>query len=208
MSEEERHVTEYDDVNEDEREIPFDEYPYRVPARYFDALGRFSHTFAEAETALRDLLQSESDIDTKVFRVVYDNAPVGKLINNLEDIRKARAISDTCNISAAISQLSVISQVRNAILHNGVRSDENARLYALRGGKLPPTREINASPEILTAMQEDLIAIQHCFCARIIEKQALGTQNDIPEVFSAIFDSVQKCASSPWQYKPSQGNRM
>gem|GEM_PF-4429400 len=197
---------ETDHTNSDDDKVggyPSDQTPYQIPERYFDALGKFAHSFAETETALRYLLQSETQIKSEIFRAIYSNANVGRLITDLRTVLKATGARDFRRISSLVKHLEDISEARNAILHNAVVSDEAGILFAISEGRLPPANKFPASPETLSDMQADLETIRICFYARIAEKQIFADSAELPALFVPMIEFSREAVALPWRYKPS-----
>ncbi|WP_292107862.1 hypothetical protein [Brevundimonas sp.] len=166
-------------------------------ADYFAGLGEFIHVFSQVEAQLQYALWSEAGVSPEVAKAVFSGVRLdqGKsLIIRLQDAtRKAR----NPVLERAFSQLTVLTNARNDIVHYGARfRGGGIEVSTAMAAHIPDRLRIIPIDEgTFRAMIADLYQIKW-----VIDLHIIGKGRTPPDYGKW----VRQAAELPWQYTPPQ----
>lgn len=132
--------------------------------RYFGALGRFVHTFAEVEAALFSYLIVVADIPPETARATFDGFNIDAVRSKIRRLHEVRGKQLDPLYEPTTQQLGDILSVRNALVHYGTqfKDGEPSHTTTERKAHTPDAvRTFPISADILDSMTEDLETIRH-----------------------------------------------
>ena len=163
-------------------------FPGRVS--YHHSLGRFIDRFAKVEGLAKELLYQTAGLDPDIGRILLNGQRADgakKLINTL---REAKGVEPDPILDRAFGQLTVITGVRNIIVHNEPQphgATEFVTISNERSTKPGNETSITFSPDLLEIMVDDLWTI------------SFAIQNAM-----SPSEGARDRALAPWRYTPNQ----
>lgn len=172
-----------------ERESSLDEV-------YMACLGWFVHAFASTEATLFRLLVAHAGLTAAEGASVFSGVRMKPAMDSLNRLLEARGLTaEKEALARPFSQLSLISSVRDDILHHGTEEDDRGSLYVSNAERkhLPEratTRTV--STDDLIRMFHDLHEIEVHLVAGMF--RATGHRREARRYFARL--------AEPWLYKP------
>jgi hypothetical protein len=162
---------------------------------YYSALGRFVHTFAQAELALFLLLRHYAKMTLPAARALLTGIRADSVQSLLKRLHEIDFIDgqDWANLNETLQHLSIINKLRNDLLHHTTMLGENGRGVVTNAAKaLHPDRVTQSmvSPQILDGATLDLRKI-----IISLHVNHMGKADPWRGEADAILHA-------PWRYKP------
>lgn len=179
---------------------------------YYLGLGRFIDKFAKIEICVQMLLWHLSEVHPRTAQAIFSGTKTDTAVSFIRRIFESRHEELPEILSNAFAQLSIISTVRNDLVHYGAQYDEEAKLIASNALVALPGKErkIPISRRVLEHLWGDLVTIEYCLNAYFFSIRPDLTTPSVAEKYS-------EAAQTPWQYKqppqpqkkvrPHSGNR-
>ncbi len=175
-----------------------DDEDFDETREYATSLGFFVMKFAETERSINYALVTLSGADWAMSRVLFSGVKVDQGKTMINRLFEVRGISDNSpqrlRLKEAFAQLTLITNVRNDLLHYGLsHDDELGPIATNRFGIYPPDRA-RVSPisrDILARMTADLGQIN------LIIGNLIARLAGIP-----LFPEMEQGANQPWRYTP------
>jgi hypothetical protein len=172
-----------------ERESSLDEV-------YMACLGWFVHAFASTEAMLFRLLVAHAGLTAAEGASVFSGVRMKPAMDSLNRLLEARGMTaEKETLARPFNQLSLISAVRDDILHHGTQEDDLGSLYVSNAERkhLPERATTRAVSTIdLMRMFRDLQEIEVHLVAGML--RASGHRREARRYFQRL--------SEPWLYKP------
>jgi hypothetical protein len=174
--------------------------------KYYLALGKFVNEFAHAEADMFVLLIMTANVPIATGQALFSGTRVRDSISFIKRIYETRGSEPTARMADVFSQLTSIATARDHILHMGVYETREDGLMIssnqMRAHAKRAIRELDASPESLNAMTEDLRVISMwLFGQQIVEKKP-----GLPHAEDAVRKHRGR-EPAPWRYKPAQSSK-
>ena len=159
---------------------------------YFENLGRFITLFADVETVLRMHCARATGMSEGVAGILLGDVSVQSASQLLTQLLREKGLPDDTELLRALRQLRLIAEMRNAILHRGVRMSDDGFVTSqgLPNSRLAPRL---VDPEVLVAMHDDL--------APIMAAMMLSQPADYPG-WSEWAEGIRTAVRAPWRYTP------
>jgi len=167
--------------------------PHPVNA-YYDALGCFIHHFAQTESLLLAGLRQQAGVDEDTARAIFSGTRVDNAKSFINRLREIRKLPDSPTLKRAFAQLTIITTMRNDIVHYGAEFKAgfeprvSTRAVAMPGNE----REHIVTPDTLDQMTADLGIINNALSAVLF---------DAPS--EEVRLAWEQAARQPWHYRPS-----
>jgi len=138
-------------------------------SEYWRALGRFVHEFALTEAYLQEFLWREAATTPEVAKSVFSGVRIEQAMSFCRRIWDARGSTERrAEFDRPFAQLNVLNGARNDIIHFGALG-VHAGIFLVSNARIAHTKQtlrtMEATPETLENMSEDLGAIQAAFIA-------------------------------------------
>jgi len=164
--------------------------PYK---EYWVELGKFIHTFSNAEGTLMEMIRHLSKLRPEVAGAVFGSVRFDAAKDMLTRVLIASGKQDVRErLKPSMAQFAAINTMRNHIVHWGAVAQTTDVLLVSNRRLSPPPDKLNefvVSAELLGAMRQDLDRIN---VHLIIEKRPVRGQQ-------RLYDEY---LSRPWLYKP------
>jgi hypothetical protein len=167
---------------------------------YYGTLGLFVHSFAHAEGWLFMYLCRVAEVDEDTARAIFSGVRVHDPVSFIKRIAEVRNEPLSNEFDEALSQLLIINDVRNHILHHSMHQEtiggKTTRIISNRHRALTPDRrrEMLVSEDILGNLCDDLETITN-FLVRECFRLLPGETADLN-------DEMSQAPMSAWLYKP------
>lgn len=184
-------------------EKPHNQHPLVPPTaemrEYWEAPGQFVHMFAKVEKQLLGILFRLSGVSIPIGRAVFSGVKTDQAQNFIKRIMDVGKPDDATKreFEFIFTQLSLLSNARNAIVHWGTQFTEGSEFLVSNlhiAHTAARVREMPASATIIQHMIEDLDKISGHFVAFVIR----GSLSE-----HAIEKMVGARVRRPWRYKPT-----
>lgn len=172
---------------------------------YFEALGEFIQNFAEVENFLKLLCSILAQTDAKTSEILFSNYSINHAKTFIEATIKERGYKHSELALKCLSQLLIISQKRNKIIHLGVRFQDNNMLVSSMFSRTQDNKQNGFVIETkdIASMAKDLRSILNVMSAFLLRVSIKlpGTifSGASPDSFIEPFE---RAARAPWQYIP------
>lgn len=172
---------------------------------YFEALGEFIQNFAEVENFLKLLCSVLAQTDAKTSEILFSNYSINHAKTFIESTIKERGYEYSKLALKCLSQLLIISQKRNKIIHLGVRFQDNTMLVSSMFSRAQDNKQNGFAIETkdIASMAKDLRSILSAMSAFLlrVSTKLPGTVSSgpIPDI---LIESFERAAHAPWQYIP------
>jgi hypothetical protein len=160
--------------------------------RYWMALGKYLDDFAHTESLLQTLLWAQAGTTQEVAKAVFSGARVDTAKDYIRRIAEANGAQIEPMLARAFAQLSVLTTLRNDLVHYGAPFNPQAVAWVASNRKaaMPGReRETNLTPNLLSDASQDLWTINYalsCFIRPDLRK------------------TWEKVALAPWRYTPAR----
>jgi uncharacterized glyoxalase superfamily protein PhnB len=179
------------------RRVPNDEFI----ERYWRALGKFAHRYAEVEFALNHVLRIAAGVSVKNAQALFSGVRAREAMTFIRRIYESRGEPLDPWLARAFPRLADITTVRDKILHQGFRF-KGQRVFASDLHRNMPEKasSLLVSVDDLDALEVDINIIHACLNVYWIEQRW-------PSKDGLELEETTRHASEPWRYKiPQQGN--
>ena len=169
---------------------------------YHLALGRFMDQYATNEAITQSLLWREAGIEAPAAQAIFSGTRTQQALQFIRRLYAATGRTLDKNLERGMSHLAALTDVRNSIMHWGMRPmDQGFVISNMFFAHLPERRrEFTISSGDLDAMRQDLVVIQTTMMLRLTEcgwgsehSEFLGTDRG---------KQLLQLARSPWLYTP------
>lgn len=166
-----------------------------IKASYFEALGRFVHTFAVAERQVLQTLARLAGLKPLEAHALLSGVRADNACNLIKRLLDTRNLPDTkARLGEFLEQFVHINRARNDILHYGTSVDANNQLVVFKPAHLRDLEKVRPISELtINAMTMDLERIYICL--------ALFNMRDteIPDQWAS-----HQAVGRAWQYTPPE----
>ncbi|MCG9915441.1 MAG: hypothetical protein MH112_03655 [Phenylobacterium sp.] len=185
----------------------------RETAVYHQALGEMIERFSRVEGQLQRVLWRETSTPPEVAKAIFSGVRIDQARDLIRRTREARGAPESKLLARMFTQLGILNQARNDIVHFGAWGDpELGRVVTNRRlAHIPErVRVLPISAEILRNMSHDLAIINECIQAHLMmiaetPERTIDPEDWIGKVNQPLATYLS-LGLSPWHYKqPSQG---
>ena len=182
----------------------FEEF-IRVREDYWPALGKFLDVFATVESCMQMVLWHYAKTPTHIARAIFSGVRIKEAISFVNRILEVSTVTPEAKADLAyvFAQLTVITNVRNQIIHHGALPlagsyDHLVVTNALMALTDSRVTSMSVTGPIIDDLTSDLWKVQAHLSARHFGNKILG-DDGLPESFSPEEREALKAA---WHYKP------
>jgi hypothetical protein len=178
---------------------------------FYRALGEFVHTFARVEMTLAFVLWKTAGLNVTIAQTLLSGVRVDEAISLMRRVLEAKRLAKDSDlykeIDNVLTQLKIITGVRNQLLHHGIEvlPDLTGLITTnkLRAFNERVISSFDISSETLNNLKDDLLSIG--IYLGVFWLNTEKTQEN-KERLDSIKDALSEIALQPWLYKsPSQG---
>jgi hypothetical protein len=179
--------------------VDYAQFPTSIRA-YWEALGRFSHTFTAVERLMGNVLWVMSGTSLPVAQAVFSGDRIATAQSKIQRIIAAQAAHgfhlDDAELKDAFNRLGPITDMRNAIMHYGAHQREDNIMTVtniIHAHTEDRLQEREVSPALLDAMTSDLQKISAILTVYFLRTSMPADDLD---------NMVRPLRERPWLYKP------
>lgn len=163
--------------------------------RYWMALGRFLDDFAHVESMLQTLLWVKADTSEETARAVFSGVRIDGAKDFIRRIAESRGDQIDPVLTRAFGQLTVLTTLRNDVVHYGAPFDPRAGTWVATNSRIAmpgKARTTSVDPEALLNASLDLWTISYALSCFI--------RPDLRHAWDEL-------AQAPWRYTYVQQDR-
>ncbi len=161
------------------------------------AFGRFMHFFADVESQIFTLLSFILKLDLEISKAVFSGAKTDLLLQHISRIHEIKNEPIPQELDRIAPQLSAINDVRNKLVHYGVRIESGDLItWNTRALRTREQTKYSCSALDLTDMTVDLKTITACITR--YRFAGLAPEED------PVMREIRRRALAPWRYTRPQ----
>jgi hypothetical protein len=166
---------------------------------FWNALGQFIYEFSQVERILFFYLITTSRMPIQDAKAVFTDVRIDKAKQAVKRLREARELPEDDQLDCAFSQLSVVTRLRNDLVHYGPTPKTSGTFEVSDDlWKLNNSRTYEISKDGIKNATVDLGVLKEFFLKHMLTELT-------PEV--PLTKNMPKVVLLPWKYTPSQPTR-
>lgn len=167
---------------------------------HFESFGRFIVAYANTEAAVHMLARRLSGLDDAKARAIFSGMRISDVLNTIRVMVRADKLdtSTTDEIAVCFSQLNVITEKRNNMIHRGLTVSDRGQIQVTNISSAKSLRNFQFETFSLLdieSMRADCMALK-------IRLSLIADDN--PENEFPMTENVRALVFEPWRYTPAK----